>query len=539
MEELARGTEHKIPERFIYLVLAVCIAPVLLNLAGLDFGSEAEPFDLRTAGGLNEHALSDALHHSLRGSFTHTLLEWSAFCAALFIAILSFVHFFTEHDVTTPVIGLALFYAGCMDAFHTLAANRMIQAVADNKDLIPFTWAICRLFSAIIMVLGVAVLLPGKSPSWKGKGTLLITGSSILFGVLAYLIIHFCAISNTLPRTTFPEFILHRPYDTAPLLLFVLSGIFVFWPFHRRFPGIFSHALLIGLIPQIATQLYIVFGSKALFDNYFNIAHFLKIVAYLVPALGIVRDYIRTYREKELLARKAAEASRLKSEFLNVISHELRTPLTVMLGNIPLLTNPRDLPEDPAEIAEISQDIENSGKHLLHLVNDLLDLSKIEADKMNLEREELSSRDVVTDAIAGVKTLAEQKGLVFKIHVPDFPIQADRNRLKQVLLNLLSNAIKFSKQGEITIYLSKKHEMAVFRITDTGEGMHKDSLPYIFDVFRQVDSSATRRAGGSGMGLTICKRLVEMHGGEITVESEIEKGSAFTFTIPLAHNERN
>ncbi len=252
--------------------------------------------------------------------------------------------------------------------------------------------------------------------------------------------------------------------------------------------------------------------------------------------VGILTDITdRKYAEEALiLAKEAAEeANRLKTEFINVISHELRTPLTVILGNAPLLTDLDDLPE-PEEIVEIANDILNDGEHLLSLINDLLDISKLEAGKVHLHPELLYSEKVTREGIDSIKPLADKKNITIESDLKDIPIEADPIRMKQILLNLLGNAVKFTDSGGIRVKVCEKDRMARFTISDTGCGMKEEDLPYIFDVFRQVDSSSTRSASGTGLGLSITKRLVEIHGGWISVESELEKGSAFTFTIPMA-----
>jgi PAS domain S-box-containing protein len=252
--------------------------------------------------------------------------------------------------------------------------------------------------------------------------------------------------------------------------------------------------------------------------------------------IGITRDI--TERKKAEAAiieakEKAEEANRLKSDFLNVISHELRTPLTVMLGNLPLLTDPDDLPQ-PVEIAEISQDIADSGEHLLSLINDLLDISKIEAGKMKLYLDTLVVVDSVDNVISTIEPMASQKGLTLETQIEDLLIHADAKRLKQIMLNLLSNAIKFTDEGSITVIVKAEDEHARFQIHDTGRGMKQEDLLSIFDKFQQVDSSSTRATDGTGLGLAITKKLVELHGGHINVKSELGSGSVFTFSIPLA-----
>jgi two-component system, NtrC family, sensor kinase len=287
---------YRLPQELTWTIVFISLLPFILNLLGFDFAAPEYKLDLANLSQLEAIDLSDSLHRTLSGSFIHTILEWSAFCAAIFTVVLAFSYFRIQKDVTTPVIALALFFAGVMDAFHTLAADRLIETVADNRNLIPFTWAICRLFNVIITMIGVSILLLSKPKKWQQSGVFIITISAF-FAVLAYSIIHVSATSYHLPETMFPGSIITRPWDVFPLLLFLVSGLVLYPNFDRKYPSIFSHALIISVIPNAMTQVYMAFGSTQLFDNYFNIAHFLKIIAYLVPLAGLILDYIYTHRK--------------------------------------------------------------------------------------------------------------------------------------------------------------------------------------------------------------------------------------------------
>ncbi len=232
---------------------------------------------------------------------------------------------------------------------------------------------------------------------------------------------------------------------------------------------------------------------------------------------------------------EAEKANRLKSEFLNLMSHELRTPLTVMLGNLPLLKDASDMPEAD-EIVEIAQDVEESGEHLLTLINDLLDISKIEAGHLQLHPEVINVDDLVQNIASTVQTLAVEKKLSIDVEVENCEINADRVRMKQILLNLLSNAVKFTNQGGIVLKVYPQNAHVFFEVQDTGCGINKQDLPLLFNMFRQLDNSSTRKATGSGLGLVITKRLIEMHGGKINVESAPDQGSTFKFFIPVIHS---
>ncbi len=306
-------------------VLFVSLVPALLGLFGVSFATPTEALDLDLVLQLaspeapNSAKLMDAVHHFLSGSFVHTILEWSAFAAATLTAILAFLHFTLHRDFVAPVMGLVLFYAGCMDAFHTLAADRLINAAGNSVDLIPFTWVLCRLFSGVILVIGLGLaattssrLLPKKlkfiGRSWIGSSTL-IGLIGIGLGCLAYWTILICLKSENLPQTIFPEAWIARPWDVIPLILFLGLGLWGLPKFYRQNPSYFSLALWVSMIPQVVTQLHMAFGSTMLFDTSFNIAHFLKIIAYLVPFSGLCLSYIQMNRERALAIGELRQAN--------------------------------------------------------------------------------------------------------------------------------------------------------------------------------------------------------------------------------------
>jgi signal transduction histidine kinase len=248
---------------------------------------------------------------------------------------------------------------------------------------------------------------------------------------------------------------------------------------------------------------------------------------------GIVRDVTerKSIEQAMLTAKQAAErANRQKSAFLNVMSHELRTPLTVILGYLPILKNQQLLPSSDT-ITQIAEDMDISGNHLLELINDLLDISKIEAGEMTLHPEKVATRPLLHEMLRRFENQAKLKHLRLLVECEDFSFMADARRLRQILINLIGNAIKFTAQGEIKITAKAEDTQVVFVISDTGVGIPENDLPHIFKTFRQVDDSSTRTAGGSGLGLAITKRLVELHGGMIHAESLQGRGSRFTFSI--------
>ena len=238
--------------------------------------------------------------------------------------------------------------------------------------------------------------------------------------------------------------------------------------------------------------------------------------------------------ELRILNERLAQASRAKSEFLASMSHELRTPLNAILGFTELMIN-NLYGEVPGSLREPLVDVHTNGRHLLRLINDVLDLSKIEAGRMELALGDYVVADVLETVRASLRSLASEKGLDFIVSVPaDLPIaHGDGKRIAQCLVNLAGNAIKFTKEGGVEIAAEQRGDTLVYRVTDTGIGIPQDQLDNVFSEFRQVDATISREYGGTGLGLSITKKFVELHGGRIWVESTRGKGSTFSFAVPV------
>jgi signal transduction histidine kinase/uncharacterized protein (DUF302 family) len=232
--------------------------------------------------------------------------------------------------------------------------------------------------------------------------------------------------------------------------------------------------------------------------------------------------------------RQLEQSSRYKSEFLANMSHELRTPLNAIMGFSEILLDVT-MNLTSGERTEFLRNIHSSGQHLLGLINDILDLAKIEAGKMDLHAEAMPVTQALQEVAAILEPMARQQGLQLKtVGVAEAGvIKADRSKFKQVLYNLLSNAVKFTPApGTITVSVKDSAEQLTVSVEDTGIGMKPEDLPKLFREFEQIDGSYTRRYQGTGLGLALCRRFVEMHGGRIWAESQFGKGSIFTFTIP-------
>lgn len=254
--------------------------------------------------------------------------------------------------------------------------------------------------------------------------------------------------------------------------------------------------------------------------------------------IGRLAEAFNHMVEDLVIAHKEAEqASNIKSAFLANMSHEIRTPMTAILGFAEIM---RQRNNDPETIRQLDT-ITKNGEYLLELINDILDVSKIEADKLEVEEIECSLVELIEDVKTLMELRALDKGLNLKIKIdgkiPRF-IQSDPIRLRQILINLLSNAIKFTKHGSVqlvirTVEIDSQTSRLEFDVIDTGIGMTEEQISRLFQPFAQADSSTTRKYGGTGLGLTICKRLTNMMGGEIKVSSEYGAGTTFTVTMKI------
>jgi signal transduction histidine kinase len=248
----------------------------------------------------------------------------------------------------------------------------------------------------------------------------------------------------------------------------------------------------------------------------------------------IAIENVRLFQEIQDKNEQLESASRHKSQFLANVSHELRTPLNSIIGFTRLVLRKTESQIEKLQ-KENLQKVLISSEHLLNLINGLLDLSKIEAGRMEVYAETFILNDVVRMAASTVEPMLKNGHVRLVTEVaPDIPpVKTDRDKLKQVVLNLLSNAVKFTEKGEIKVAAWRDNGNVKLTVCDTGIGMKKEALDYIFEEFRQADMSSTRRYGGTGLGLAIVRRFIHLMGGEIAVESEVGKGSTFTITIPI------
>ncbi len=323
----------------------------------------------------------------------------------------------------------------------------------------------------------------------------------------------------------------------APPETVVLAGLLILMVIHT----LNGYSLLRLRFPAAVAGGWL---GAAVFLGYLGYAHVLtgdgllrsSVALILANVFGMLVAYqLDLFARREFVAMQLlAEASRHKSEFLANMSHELRTPLNAILGFSEVLVE-KMFGEVNEKQLDYLKDIHSSGQHLLSLINDILDLSKIEAGKMELQPSDFDLPAALQTAVTLVKERAQSHGIQLNLEIaPKLgTIHADERKFKQIMLNLLSNAMKFTPdRGTVAVTAKANDTMVEVSVTDSGAGIAPEDHGAVFEEFRQVGQDAGRKAEGTGLGLPLTKRFVELHGGKIHLESVLGKGSTFTFTIP-------
>lgn len=325
---------------YFFATILLCSLPFLLHLFGFNPHFSNQFIDLSSINTINEIGNQENLSPLLRGKFIHTIIVSFSITIAFVITILSFIDYIIKKNVSTPIVGIALFCSGMLDFVHIISSNQIIHYELNNIDISSFTWLFSRVFHALILILGVGIfLLQGKETfieEYKSEKYFVgfIGFIFLLLSVNAVLIVTDKTLE--IPQMVFSNSFIAHPYDLIPLFLYVFAGIYVFPKYYQLNKSTFSQTLLLSLIPSIVAQLHMVFGSKEIYDYHFFSAQILKSVSYLVPFIGLTINYIETYKNEIKISKELDVQLKSKQKVEDTLMGVLDTSLNGIMSLAPI-----------------------------------------------------------------------------------------------------------------------------------------------------------------------------------------------------------
>ena len=462
----------------------------------------------------------------------------------------------TLSDKFSLFIGIGFLVNTLIDLFHVIVSLLNMDDTLFLKYFIPQTWFVGRLFLSAMLAIAIvrytSFLSIKSSKQQKQKQRQISSDKNnenyklsrllLLYLIIITLFVSIVAISSlfvVFPFSAIDDIPLHRPYEIFPLALFLFSLYYFYKNEIYKNKDVFYTGLVISIVFNVFGQIIMSYSAQH-FDTAFNIAHVLKDVGYFINVIGLalssIQYNVRLRESNEMLTiqyEKVKASEKMKEEFINIAAHELRTPIQPILGLSDIIyTKVKD-----EELHELLDIIMRNAKRLQRLTNNLLDITKIESQSLLLKKEKLNLNILISEVLKDYvnKQKNQQKiEIVYDFkHKEDINIEADRDRLVQVIRNLLDNALKFTTQNQQMIFVSidkhEEEEEVILSVKDTGEGISDKVLYKLFTKFATSDPTT-----GTGLGLYICKKIIEAHGGRIWGVNNLDgKGALFKFTLPV------
>ncbi|MGD9581136.1 MAG: histidine kinase dimerization/phospho-acceptor domain-containing protein, partial [Vampirovibrionia bacterium] len=468
-----------IQNSFLLFVLLVCILPFIFTILGLNFGTLDIAFDPQDASKMYGAEFFHLVLSSLKGTITHNILEFGAIYTAFYTCILAITHFFVTKHRITLLIGLAILFSCLMDVFHIILSDQLIPGITFDEHLVAFTWIFARSFTAIIFIASLVILL------WKDDGRLESFWKSIIKLTLTFVVFTGCMFYFSFTSEFFPEIIMphsfiHRPYDFLPLILFIILGASFLPKLHKSVQSYFTYALVLSILPSAFAEVYLIFGSSYIYDNYYNIAHFLKIVSYLIPLVGLTLDYLEFYNKKEQAItelvttreklEKTNEALNIQYELLNINETRFRSLFSTMNEGL-FITEPIFDPATNKLVDLTILDINPSAELICDINRDEIVNKKVSfiiGDQIKALIEKINGViDTKTPLSFETETFLEDK--VFQIAL-FFP---EANKIAFIITDITQKKIAERQFTEKMVVISKLREVDSERLKELNHANEK------------------------------------------------------------------
>ena len=540
------------------LACVACFVPLLLLTAGAPLQSSSMTMveQLQRTERTADLTADDVLG-AVRGVMVHTVLEWTSFSFSFATFFTAPLHMFASGDVVTAFYCIALFGAGVMDCVHTLVSGGLLASQPD-PDYIPFTWAMARIFKSV-MVLCASLLVMAirwrrvniEAAGSRSKACLAAVFGvtvAVLIGVLNYLMSR-----ADLPTTQFPDSTITRPYDVLPMVVFLVNIPLLWLCRPRDEHSVFIYGVLVGNVFDIATQGYMAFGSSALFDSHFNIAHFMKVWSFLLPWSALMVDVVvaLSWRNQALVEAGVA-AHKQMVEYIALTTHDLRTPMNGIVGALDLLEEECELPPAGTEcVGMISDGVDM----LRHTVENILLYTKVIRGQELVPVMEEFNPHTELEACTRLLSTSFREGVEVRVEAAPgarCTLLGPRQWLRQMAVNLLGNAAKFTFSGSVTVVLTvaitpvadeaqraAAASMAPVRgdrvvlgmdVVDTGPGISDEDKQRLFRAFAQLDHNQ----GGTGLGLfSVAKQSAALGGSVHVGDNPDGHGAVFGVELPM------
>ncbi|MCZ6872821.1 MAG: ATP-binding protein [bacterium] len=518
---LANSGQTRLPNLLTGAVFVLCTMPLAFKLSSLD-----------------QNVLSSTIQtsHSL-----HMLLEWSAFYTTLSTVLLALIHFCLTRHAIVLIIGVGIGCMGLMDGLHILISDGLLINQASSP--MSFTWTVSRYFAALLLAITACFTMVKQSHSIHRNASLILL-NTIVFGGLVLGFAHFYVAGGQSHQSNLLHLIASPPNDTISIFVLFLCGMLLFHRLHAKEPNALLHAMVISFIPNMSAQVYMSFLSKTPFDTFFYVAHALKVIAYLLPFIGMAMYHIRSSQQTitaleplnepqaSLVTQTAALEQREAEleEFNYIAAHDLQGPVRKLIAFCHHLR--RDLGTNLPKRAE--QDIHyimDTASRMQVLMQTLLTFSQ--AGRTAVKYEWISVDDCVDDVLSGLATrLQESQATISRDPLP--AVWGDPRLLSLIYQNLIDNALKFVAQRQPVIQLTAEQspEGWILGVQDCGIGIKPEHMEPIFVPFKRLHGHS--EYAGSGVGLAICRKAVERQHGRIWVESQPGDGAHFKFVLGTA-----